>query len=373
MVRVAIAGGGTGGHIFPGLAIAEAIKKRHPDCEVVFIGSRFGLEARIWAARKLKYHLIWMGRWHSSAGFKERVKTFVCLPIAFFQAVYFYVSVRPHVVLGVGGYASVPFVFVASRMGCPCVIWEPNAYPGLANRWLSGRVDKSLVVFQGARKFLRSSHFIEVGMPVRQGMRPTLREKFADRKDAKLRVFVTGGSQGARALNQVISELVTAGLVSAGANSPWRNRLELVHQTGVHDFDRINRIYLDNKLEGIRALSFVEDMQAQLGWADFVISRSGASIIAELCACHKAVLFVPYPHAADQHQRHNAEALVCVGAAQMILQPEFSPDSLGRVLEDIFSHPEKIDKYEKAIAQFDISNSADKIADEILEMIPRTK
>lgn len=360
--KIIIAGGGTGGHIYPGVAIARAIQRLDPSVEIHFAGARGGLEEKIIPRENFPLHLIDIGKLHSSVGLKTRLLTLLKLPLSFLQALQIVRKLKPAAVLGVGGFASGPVLFVASLLGYRTLIWEPNAHPGMANRMLSRFVRECLLVFEDAAKYLNSKNIQRSGLPVRASIalkRRVAGESAALVTRAKLRVLVFGGSQGARAINTVVSEAICR-------SGTLLEQIELVHQTGTYDFAKVKEAYAG--LSGqVECLEYLHDMDARYAWADLVVCRAGASTVAEICAARKAAVFIPLPTAADNHQQRNAEVLVRKNAAVMFLQKDFTAESFTNLIADFYSHREKIVELEKNVAQFDFERADEHIARHLLK------
>jgi UDP-N-acetylglucosamine--N-acetylmuramyl-(pentapeptide) pyrophosphoryl-undecaprenol N-acetylglucosamine transferase len=354
--KVIIAGGGTGGHIYPGVAIARALEKLHPDIEVHFVGAKGGLEEKIVPREKFPLHTVQIGKLHKSAGLGARFRTLFQLPLAIFASARILRELKPEAVLGVGGFASGPLLFAASLMGFRSLIWEPNAYPGMANRILARFVDECLLVFNEAGKFLKAKHVTPVGLPVRPAMIPHTRPA-----GQPLRILVFGGSQGARAINEVVSQSVAQG-------GEWLRGIELVHQTGSLDFERIRSLYEGKAPPQVQVFEFLHDMDARYAWADIVVCRAGASTVAEICACRKAAVFIPLPTAADNHQQKNAEVLARSDAAEMILQKEFTPAKFQQLIQQYRDDRSKVSRLEQNVAQFAFPNAAENIVERVLAL-----
>ncbi|MCB0413417.1 MAG: glycosyltransferase, partial [Bdellovibrionales bacterium] len=203
---VVIAGGGTGGHIYPALAIAEALKIKDSEVEIHFVGTGQGLEAKIIPSYGYPLHFVPVGMLNSNVNLVTRIKTLLLLPFAFLKALWLVFKLKPNLVLGVGGYASAPMVFLSSLLRKKTYLWEPNAYPGLANRYLSKWVDASLVVFESAKEYLQSKNFYKVGLPVRKEIESLAKKDVALSKDDAFKILIFGGSQGALRINEVFCE-----------------------------------------------------------------------------------------------------------------------------------------------------------------------
>jgi UDP-N-acetylglucosamine--N-acetylmuramyl-(pentapeptide) pyrophosphoryl-undecaprenol N-acetylglucosamine transferase len=355
---VIIAGGGTGGHIYPAVAIARAIEKLHPELEVHFVGAEGGMEEKIIPREKFPLHTVPIGKLHHSAGLMTRIKTVVKMPFAFARAVSILRRLDPVAVLGVGGFASGPILFVASLFGYRTLIWEPNAFPGMANRLLARMVSECLLVFEDAGRFLRAKRVTKSGLPVRATMAPHPRSADESRP---LRVLVFGGSQGARAINNVVAESLTSG-------GDGLKGVEFVHQTGSLDYRRIHDAYAaaTNSAANVQVFEYLHDMDARYAWADLVICRSGASTVAEICACEKAAVFIPLPTAADNHQQKNAEVLAKADAAIMVLQKDFNADSFQAIISRFRDNRSLLGQIEANVRRFQFPNAAEKIVERLL-------
>lgn len=350
---IVIAGGGTGGHVYPALAIASAIKAKNENVRIHFVGTEKGIESRLVPQSGYKLHCL------PVAGLKNtsilsRVKALLLIPVAVMKSFGLLMRLKPAAVLGVGGYASGPFVMAASLSGFKTAVWEPNAYPGLTNRILARFVRSAYVVFEHAAKIFGGRNVTLVGMPIRKGIAP-----FSRPAHQTLRVLVFGGSQGARGINTVVSDAVVRG-------GPWLNGVELVHQTGRHDIDWVQEKY-KNAPSNVTVLAYLDDMEKRYQWADVVICRAGASTVAELAAAQKCSVLIPFPFAADQHQQKNAESLVAKDAAQMVLQKDFTVEKFVAILEAFKAEPAKIAGYERNIAQFHKPEGAEFIAQQLLD------
>lgn len=356
-MRVLIAGGGTGGHLYPALAIAKELRERK--CDVHFVGTALGLETKIVPRENFELHLVSVGRLNS-VSLKEKIKTILMLPIAFLQALILILKLKPAVILGVGGYASGPALAVGALLRKKTLIWEPNAFPGLANRLLSSWVDLSCVVFESATIHLNSKRTLRVPMPVRKEI-----EELGLRvpKTANFRVLVFGGSQGSRAINQCVIDMVKQG-------GPWLQTTEFVHQTGSHEFKSVEKQYAEAgiPMSRVACFEFLHDMPDRYRWADLVIARSGTGTLSELAACGKAAILIPLPTAADDHQRINAEALVGMGGAKMILQKDLTPDRLKTEILALQNDPEALHHLEENAKKFHQAGAAVKMANVICEM-----
>jgi UDP-N-acetylglucosamine--N-acetylmuramyl-(pentapeptide) pyrophosphoryl-undecaprenol N-acetylglucosamine transferase len=321
-MRAVIAGGGTGGHVIPALAIARELRERFR-AEVLFVGTARGLENRMVPAAGFELRLIEVGALNR-VSLATQFRTLTALPRAILASSQILGEYRPDVVLGVGGYASGPAMLAAALRSLPTLVFEPNVVPGFANRVVAPMVSLAAVQFeQTARSFRRA---VVTGVPVR-------REFFLmppySQPDHEPTVLVFGGSQGANALNRVM-------LGSLSALQQQIPELHIIHQTGERDYNEAQGAYLRAGISA-EVYPFIDDMPAVFARADLLVCRSGASTVAEVTAAGRPAIFVPFPKAADEHQLRNAEALTNAGAAELIVEPEFSSERLVRTLKSLLS------------------------------------
>jgi len=325
-MRVILAGGGTGGHVIPALAIARELQARY-SAECCFIGTSRGIEARLVPAAGFQLELIQVGALNQ-VSFATRAKTMLGLPLAVLSSLRIVRSFRPDVMIGVGGYASGPAMLAAALSRVPTVAFEPNVVPGFANRMVARFVSAAAVHFEETKKFFRNCHV--TGVPVRA--------EFFDIPQRGLAVpptlLVFGGSQGARAINQAM----------CGAMPALRDRIpgiKVLHQTGERDYDTTVTAY--EKLDAaVEVAKFMDNMPAMFARADLIVSRAGASTVAEIAAAGKPSVFVPFPKAADDHQRRNAEAMQKVGAAVMLEECDLTPALLADTVAGLLSDAVKL-------------------------------
>jgi UDP-N-acetylglucosamine--N-acetylmuramyl-(pentapeptide) pyrophosphoryl-undecaprenol N-acetylglucosamine transferase len=360
-LKILIAAGGTGGHIYPALAIVDAFLEQQPDIHIEFVGTPHGLENRIIPARGFALHHLPIGRLNSNVPLAERLKTVLKMPLALLKSWRILRRARPDFVLGVGGHASGPLLLVASLLGYRTAIWEPNAMPGLANRWLAKFVDDCWVVFDEAKVKLANAQVHQAGMPVRREIEDL---KIPQRKtDSTFRILVFGGSQGARGLNNTVCAMLREG-------GEWLQGLHFVHQTGSVDYARIRQEYgaiLNTGLVDVR--EYLHDMGAQYAAADLVICRSGTGTLSELAACGKPAILVPLPTAADDHQRKNAESLVNKGAALMVLQKDLNTLSLREAIQKLRNQPQLRQQMSVAVKAFHQPRAAQHLANALIGKI----
>jgi UDP-N-acetylglucosamine--N-acetylmuramyl-(pentapeptide) pyrophosphoryl-undecaprenol N-acetylglucosamine transferase len=357
-MRVLIAAGGTGGHIYPGIAVAKEIMRRHPDSEVKFVGTARGLENKLVPNAGFELSFI------DSTGLKNvgvaaRVRGLLVLPKSLRQARALIRGLRPDVVIGAGGYVSGPVLLTASFQKLPTLVMESNALPGWTNRVLARFIDKAAVSFDAALPFFRGKGVV-TGNPVRREFFEIAQKQ---RNPAQLSILIFGGSQGAHAIN----EAMVAALPLLG---DVKTRLRVTHQTGEADYEQVASGYASlGWSEQANVRKYIDDMIAAFAAADLVISRAGATTTAELIAAGKASLMIPFPFAADDHQRKNAEALEAGGAGKMILQQDLSPQRLAREIEALVREPEKVTAMENAARALSRGDAAAKVVDLVEGMI----
>jgi UDP-N-acetylglucosamine--N-acetylmuramyl-(pentapeptide) pyrophosphoryl-undecaprenol N-acetylglucosamine transferase len=325
-MKVMIAAGGTGGHLYPGIAIARELL-REPGTEAVFIGTEQGLESRVLPKEGLPLRLLPAGRLKGMS-IVARVRTLLALPRSLYAAAGLLRSERPAVLIGIGGYASGPAGLAARMLGIPLIIVEPNAYAGLTNRILGRIAKKIFVCFPGrdSQDLLPARKKVLTGPLVRRGIAGgDAWQALAafGLEPGRFTVFVMGGSGGAHAINMAMK--------AAAADLVRIPGLQVLHQTGEKDAAEVERGYRDAGVKGI-VLPYIEDMAGAYAAADLVIARSGATTVAELAACGKQAVLVPYPFAADSHQEHNARSLAERGGAEVIVQADLTPGTLAQVI-----------------------------------------
>lgn len=324
-MNLVIAGGGTGGHLFPGVAVAEAFRARAAGAEVTFVGTKRGIEARVLPELGWPLELIDVSGL-KTMGVAGWIRGLARLPRALWQARQILKRVRPDVVIGVGGYASGPVVLAARILGIPTAICEQNSIPGFTNKLLGKLVRTVFLTFDDSRRFFNPRKVIMSGNPVRPDLVQRLSAGGAEPRDA-LGVLVCGGSQGASAVNALASHaLITLAKTY---------RLSIVHQTGERDLAATSQRYSQSGVVA-HCTAFIKDMASAYHDADVVIGRAGATTVAELAIAGKPAIFIPYPFAANNHQELNAREMVSRGAALSYRQSDLSPDKLANALQSLF-------------------------------------
>jgi UDP-N-acetylglucosamine--N-acetylmuramyl-(pentapeptide) pyrophosphoryl-undecaprenol N-acetylglucosamine transferase len=365
-----IAGGGTGGHIYPGIAIAKELLRQNPDLKIEFVGGETGLEHKIVPREGFRLHHIKGGKLNFAGNFGLKIKTLLKIPIGLLQSLALLLNTRPHFVLGVGGYASGPFVLVASLLGIPTGLWEPNAHPGLANRWLSRFVGVCYVVFADANKWLKNKSIYVFGMPVRAEIEKAGALSFEELQKLRpasgqnhFHLLSFGGSQGSRAISTVLVKALTDPAHSGDKN--WTQGLKVVHQIGATDFPVVKPKY-EGFETWVTPLEFIFDMPSYYAQADLVLVRGGASTLVEVAAFGVVPIVVPLP-AADDHQLRNAEVLEKAAAAKIILQQNLTPQSLTMAVQELRQNPELRRKMAQNLKALFKPLAAQQIATDILK------
>jgi UDP-N-acetylglucosamine--N-acetylmuramyl-(pentapeptide) pyrophosphoryl-undecaprenol N-acetylglucosamine transferase len=351
-----IAGGGTAGHIYPGVAIARALLKLSPTSQglqVHMVGTEIGLDTKIIPKEGLPLHLIASGQLNVKGNPLRILKTLCRLPWGFVQSLLLLRKLKPKFVLGVGGYASGPLVLAAAVCGYPTAIWEPNAQPGMANRWLAPFVNKCFVVFEQAKIFFGDKS-VHIGVPIRDDVANAA----AKISHSHFQILHYGGSQGSRIIGRTLHEAIEQG-------GRWLENTKITHQTGRLDYQDFLGKY-KNRRDQVDVQEFIFNMKDQYALADLVICRGGASTLAEVTANGLPSIIIPLP-AADAHQERNAEELVRVGAARMIYQRDLTAEKLVAEISELKNNPEELKKMSECARRFYKPQAAEKIAQIILQ------
>ena len=336
-ISLIIAGGGTGGHLFPGIAVAEEVLAAGLNSHVCFIGTGNRFETGVLNRKGFQQKHI---RVQSLKGktIRQQIKTLASLPWSIVSATWILKKFRPDVVLGVGGYSAGPVVLAAWMLRIPRALHEQNVIPGMTNRLLSYFADRIYVSFAGTRIKAPEQKVCLTGNPVRKEIMSCLESAPTTPRgpvtpEKPFTIFIVGGSQGAHRINTAVMAALT--------HIASKDRIAFIHQTGAADEDAARKAYIEHNIVGT-AKSFFHDMEKQYRRADLVICRAGASTIAELTVLGKGVIFVPYPFAADDHQVLNARQLVSVGAAELILEKDLTGELLAKKIEHFASSPQKL-------------------------------
>ena len=369
-IRAIISGGGTGGHIFPALSIADKLKEVSPDSSILFVGAegRMEMDKVPAAGYEIKGLPV--------AGLQRRLTlSNLTLPFKLIKSLSMageiIGSFKPDIAIGVGGYASAPLLWCAGRKGIPTLIQEQNGYAGLTNRILGKKADRICVAYEGMERFFPADRIVLTGNPIRKEIVPA---DAAMRKEAmeyygldpaKKHIFIVGGSLGSGTLNRSMMKWISGGC-------PGGDGIEVLWQCGKYYKDETDRFMAgataEGKGAGIIYSDFIKRMDLAYAAADIVISRSGASSVSELCAAHKAVIFVPSPNVAEDHQTHNAMALVKKDAAMLVNDAE-APERLMASACALVNDPERTGTLEKNIATLAKTDAAEAITEQIYNIL----
>lgn len=354
--RILIAGGGTGGHIIPALAVARELVARH-GAEVLFVGTARGMESRLVPEAGFKLELIKIGPLNQ-VSLMTKLRTLAGLPLSLLACSRLICNFKADVVFGVGGYASGPAMGAAIMRGTPTMAFEPNAVPGMANRLIGKRVQAAAVNFPPAAKWFRNAEV--TGIPVR----PEFFSLAAPAPDAPPHLLIFGGSQGARIFNMLMPPLAAALLESVPG-------LTLLHQAGARHAEIARAAYAASGADPTRwrVEAFLDDMAGQFAAAHLVMARSGASTVAELAAAGKPAVLIPFAAAADDHQRSNAEVMVQAGAAVMIEERQLeTPAILLNTLRDLLADPARLQSMAQQARTQAHPDAAERIANKLAQL-----
>jgi UDP-N-acetylglucosamine--N-acetylmuramyl-(pentapeptide) pyrophosphoryl-undecaprenol N-acetylglucosamine transferase len=359
-LRVLVAGGGTGGHLFPGIAVVEELRRRLPRLEVLFAGTERGIEARLLPQLGERFEALdirpLMGRAPA-----ELARNAAMLPRSALQAIGLLRSFRPDLVIGLGGYAAGPVLMAAAALRVRSALLEQNAHVGLTNRLLSRSVGRAYLTYDETAPMFGAARARVLGNPVRRAFVDAARMSAHDPQGAQARsrsVLVLGGSQGARSLNESVpAALARAGVAELGVS--------VVHQTGQAMLAEVEARYRELGVSA-EVVPFIDDMARAYIRASLVIARAGATTLAELCTIGRAAILVPYPHAAEDHQTRNARALERAGAALCVPEPALDPELLGRSVRALLTDGERRRKLADAARRQGRPEAAAAIVDDLL-------
>ncbi|MCP5467948.1 MAG: undecaprenyldiphospho-muramoylpentapeptide beta-N-acetylglucosaminyltransferase [Deltaproteobacteria bacterium] len=326
--KIIFAGGGTGGHLYSGIAIADVIRKKYPQAEILFVGTALGLENKIVPQEGYSLELIAASPLKGS-GIALRLRSLMRLPKAYFQAKKILKKFRPDLVMGIGGYASGPTVLAAHFQKIFTAIIEQNAYPGFTNRKLGRFVDCVFIAFEKARTFFDAKKVLLLGNPVRH-----MEIVHAEKAQDKFTIFIMGGSQGAHALNQALIDALPF-------LKNFSQSLHFIHQTGEKDFELVQKEYQDQGFSA-EVFPFNPKIAECYAKANFAICRSGAGTVTELQLNALPAILVPYPFAADDHQYFNAKEMLDKGAAKLIRNEELNGEIVAKNIEYFLNNRDQL-------------------------------
>jgi UDP-N-acetylglucosamine--N-acetylmuramyl-(pentapeptide) pyrophosphoryl-undecaprenol N-acetylglucosamine transferase len=350
-MKIIIAAGGTGGHLFPGIALAEAFKTKNETNKVLFIGTKRGMEKRILSREGFTFEAIDASSLKGKSLF-DLLKSLVCIPKSIFQSIMIIKRFNPDLVIGLGGYASGPVVLAASLMGIKTAIHEQNTLPGLTNRILGKIAHLIFVSFEHALPYFPKGKTVMVGNPIRkrclEGVLPSpSRTPFT--------LLILGGSLGSHQINRAMTDALNYLLLI-------RDKIKIFHQTGESDLNLVKDAY-QSKGFSAEVVTFIDQMANAYQQANLVICRAGATTLAELMVHHRASILIPYPLATDQHQHLNARALVSKHAAQMIEPDQLTAKKLAQLILDLYHQPDQLSQMGKNAGKLGRPKAAQEIVD----------
>ncbi|MBN2237823.1 MAG: undecaprenyldiphospho-muramoylpentapeptide beta-N-acetylglucosaminyltransferase [Bacteroidales bacterium] len=363
-IKIIVSGGGTGGHIFPAIAIAQAIQKIHPNSEFLFIGAKDKMEMEKVPAAGFAIEGLWISGFQRSLSLKNLAFPFKLIS-SLWKARRIIRKFKPNVVVGVGGFASGPTLYMANKLGIPTIIQEQNSYPGITNKLLANKVKTICVAYPNMSKYFPSEKLIETGNPIRKNVIEITEKKekalaHFNLSQEKKTVLIVGGSLGARSINEA---------VFANFDKWNRANFQLIWQTGITGIESAKLLIKNSNYSQIKAQQFIAEMDLAYAVADLVISRAGAIAISELSATAKACIFVPLPSAAEDHQTMNAKSLADKNAA--ILLPDLeAKEKLFETCQELLNNSNQLNLLRTNIKQFAKTNSDHIIAQEVLKLIP---
>jgi len=359
MVRIMFAGGGTGGHIFPGIALADAIRKIEQNAEIIFVGTKGRIESRVVPKAGYKFVPIWISGFRRSLDPRNLLFP-LKLVVSLIQSFFILKKFKPDVVVGTGGYVSGPPVFVASLAGIPTLIQEQNSYPGITTRLLSSLVDEVHISFDITRKYLkRKDNVFLSGNPVRSNLKIYPKDealRFFGLDIGKKTLFIFGGSAGARSINQAVLEVIDE-LISEGIQVIW--------QTGALDFEDIKK-RCEGEI-GVRVFKFIDEIDYAYSACDLVLCRAGATTISEITYFGVPSILVPYPFATANHQYENARVLFENGAGEILLDAELKSKLKEKIFK-LINDDEKLQMMREKAKALSNPNASELIAKSILKL-----
>lgn len=360
-VRLMLTGGGTGGHLFPAIATAEAMCKRIPGSEVLFVGTKRRMDKK--SLEQCGYATCSI----HSKGLKGKniislIQGLLVLPLSCIEAMYHVLRFKPDLVVGVGGYVTGPVVAAAKLLGIPTLIHEQNSIPGLANRKLGALATRICLSLPGSERSFPKEKTVLTGNPVRSAILE-LAEKKGAIQDKDPVLLVLGGSLGAHRVNELVSAAFELGL-------PELKNVKVIHQTGPADAEEVRSIYSKNNISASVA-PFFTDMAAIYEEADLLVSRAGATTLAELAVLGMPAILIPYPYAADNHQEKNAEYYVQGGGALLCIEKDLTTEILAKNLVDLLGNREKLQKMGEAMRDKAFPEAAGNIVNECLTLLNR--
>ena len=357
--KVVIAGGGTGGHLFPSIALAKALKRNDMTIEITFVGTKQGIESKVLPEEGFKLKTIISSGLLGKRGLNRWI-SWSKLPVGAAQSMCFLIRNRPHLVVGVGGYVSAPLVFSAWLLRIPILIHEQNAFPGMANKWLGKIADKVAVSYKESKQFFSKKKVEVTGNMIHEKLCQP-REEFPPPLKQPFGVLILGGSQGAHSINMAMVEALDL-------LSDRKERLDITHQTGDADYENVKKQYAAKGFSA-NVMSFVTDMPVRYRLASLVICRSGATTLAEITAAGRVSFLIPFPYAANNHQEHNARIIETAGAGEVILDKEISGERIAKSIKKAMDEPENLQRMENNSYRLGSRDATEKVRKICLELM----
>jgi len=361
--KVVIAGGGTGGHLFPGIALAKALRKSDMTIEISFVGTKQGIESKVLPREGFKLKTIISSGLLGTKGLKKWV-SWSKLPVGTAQSLCFLIRNRPNLVVGVGGYASAPLVFSAWLLRIPILIHEQNAFPGMANQWLGKIADKVAVSYKETKEFFSKKKVEVTGNMIDEKLCQP-KEKFPPPLKQPFGILILGGSQGAHSINMAMLEALDL-------LSDRKERLYITHQTGDADYENVKKKYAEKRFSA-NVMSFITDMPMRYRLASLVICRSGATTLAEVTAAGKVSALIPFPYAANNHQEHNARIIEAANAGEVILDEEISGERLAKSIKKAMDEPKNLERMENNSYRLGSRGATEKVRKICFELMSTAK
>lgn len=362
-MKIAFAGGGTAGHLMVGLSTAEEIRSRFSEAEIIFFGTDKEFEKRCVEQRGFRFRQMHAKKWGKS--FKHLFPFIIATGIGIVESLIALRRFNPDIVVGLGGYVSVAPIIAAKLLSIPSVLLEQNVIPGKANRFLAKWVDEVYCHWRGSLKWFNKAKVVRVtGTPIRKDILYSQRCSSAEKfglSSSKKTILVTGGSQGAQAINEVILRCLPK-------LEPLSSELQIIHCTGENGYEAAKAAYKQTDINAF-VCSFLDDMGAAFSMTDIIICRAGATTIAEITAIGIPAILIPYPHAADNHQYWNAIELASNGGGYLLQQIDLTPEKIIELITDLFNNKEKYDRMKMFNKGMGIPNAASKVVDNICRVI----
>lgn len=352
-MKVLIAAGGTGGHVYPALAVAHELKRKDPNVQIIFVGTKNGFEANILPGHGFPIEFIEIGGIHAKS-WDQKIKNIFLIPGALIKTQKLITKHKPDVVFGIGGYVSGLLLILSSMQGIHTAILEPNVVAGVTNKWLGKFVEKIYIAFEESRKYFPAKKWVYSGNPIREEILKIEPPSFSKPKKT---IFIFGGSQGARKINQSIMEMIQT-------DADYWKKFSFIHQTGPMGTNEVQSVYQKFSIDADVRPYFDQIMEAY-GKADFVIARAGSSVL-EIAAVGRPSILIPYPFAAG-HQLYNAEILVRHGAAYLLKDADCTGLTLEKLLKKSFESPETMHEMSKAALTFRNEHASEMIADQFIK------